>query len=211
MKDPTRLLDAAIDDPELRLLRAGACEEPPPEALTRLAFALGLSTPAPAAADGGAAVAAGSAKLATGWLVLAACGLAAIGGASWLATRARPEPLPQAARAAPVQAPPAAAEPAAQLELPRTPALAEEIARLDGVRRLLADGQGRAALAALRRYAVEHPEGALRQEAELLRIEAWQRAGQPARARALAGRFLADNPDSPHAPRVRELSQRNAR
>ncbi|HKP61198.1 MAG TPA: hypothetical protein VJV78_30925, partial [Polyangiales bacterium] len=93
----------------------------------------------------------------------------------------------------------------------RAPALADEIARLDAVRRLLASGQGSAALRALQGYAHEHPAGSLRQEAELLRIEAWQRAGQPARARALAARFLADNPDSPHAQRVRELSQRNAR
>jgi hypothetical protein len=220
MKDPTRLLDAALSDAELRLLRAGASEEPPPEALASLAFALGLPAPAQPAADGGVAAAAGGAKLANGWLVLAACGLAAIGGVSWLAARGTREsslPPPSAVRGAPAELSPPRSSLAAPAPLPRSssaqrlPALGEEIARLDAVRRLLADGQGRSALAALQRYSREHPEGALRQEAELLRIEAWQRAGQPAHARALAARFLADNPESPHAPRVRELSQRNAR
>jgi hypothetical protein len=214
MKDPTRLLDAASSDAELRLLRAGASEQPPPEALARVSFALGLAAPRVPAADSGAVAAASGAKLATSWLVLAACGLAALGGATWFATRARrdqPEPPPTAAPAAAVSTAPALAPAAGQLEMRRAPALADEIARLDSVRRLLAAGQGRAALVALQHYASEHPAGALRQEAELLRIEAWQSAGQPARARALAARFLADNPDSPHAPRVRELSQRNAR
>jgi outer membrane protein assembly factor BamD (BamD/ComL family) len=70
---------------------------------------------------------------------------------------------------------------------------------------LLATNRAKPALAALRSYAREHPHGALRQEATLLRIEALHRAGDRARARALAERFLADNPNSPHAPRVRAL------
>jgi hypothetical protein len=224
MKDPTRLLDAVIREAALRLLRAGASEEPPPDALASLSLVLGLPAPATQpAAPGGMAAGAG-AKLANGWLVLAACGLAAVGGASWLAMRDRPEPPPPPAASAPLAPlaqpeaapspaplPQPEAAPAPQPEAARAPALAEEIARLDAVRRLLASGQGRAALGALQRYTREHPRGELRQEAELLRIEASRRAGQPDKARALARRFLADNPDSPHAARVRELSQRHAR
>jgi hypothetical protein len=39
-----------------------------------------------------------------------------------------------------------------------------------------------------------------------LRIEAFHRAGDRARVRTLAARFLAEHPDSPHAPRVRALA-----
>ncbi|HKU45065.1 MAG TPA: hypothetical protein VJR89_43195 [Polyangiales bacterium] len=212
MKDPARLLDMPGSAAELRLLRAAVCDEPPPEAAERLLSALGVPGSAPGAfsAGGGAAgvtlAAASGSKL---WLVLALCGVAGLAGL--VVWTARPVSSPPMAAEAPAPSP---AQPAPQplAAAPSVPAdarvsLADEIARLDAVRRSLASGQARAALAGLDRYAELHAAGALQQEAALLRIEALQRAGHAARARALAARFLAEHPDSPHAPRVRALQR----
>jgi outer membrane protein assembly factor BamD (BamD/ComL family) len=87
-----------------------------------------------------------------------------------------------------------------------TASLAQEIASLDAVRAQLAAADARAALGTVERYMREHPKGALRQEAAVLRIEALLAAGEPVRVRAAAARFLKENPDSPHAPRVRALA-----
>lgn len=130
---------------------------------------------------------------------------------------ARPEPAPSAPAAAlapPAQAPideitpPSAAGPASPRR-GRQASLAREIAQLDAVRALLADGDPSAALARLRDYAREHTAGVLAQEAATLRIEALL-AHEPhtrahARARTEAARFLRDNPQSPHANRIQAL------
>lgn len=90
---------------------------------------------------------------------------------------------------------------------PATPkhSLPVEIARIDAVRRHLAADRTKPALAALRAYQRDFPGGVLRQEATLLTIEAHRQAGDHRRARTLAARFLASNPDSPHSARVRDL------
>jgi hypothetical protein len=220
MRDPTRLLNSAVSEPELRLLRAGSLEEPPPEALQRLAATLGVRPSAvqlsPAGSTASAAVAT---KFPLAALVATATTAALVLSASvWFATRSAdsaPAPAPEAVesqpRAAEVPAP--AVDPAPVAEPVPRAALAEEIARLDAVRRLLAANRLAPALAALQSYERDYARGALRQEATLLRIEALQRAGRRAEARDLAGRYLADNPDSPHGPRIRALvyGRRNAR
>jgi TolA-binding protein len=106
------------------------------------------------------------------------------------------QPTPPGALAAPKSAPESGA---------RTRSLAQEIASLDHVRKLLGAGDAAQALRALRRHARGYPQGALQQEAELLQIEALTRAGEPAQARARAAQFLTQHPDSPHGPRVRSL------
>jgi hypothetical protein len=140
-------------------------------------------------------------------------------GAVWYAARRAEAPVaasasqPQAAPPAPklqAAAELAASNPdAAKSDSER--ALADEIARLDRARSLLAGNRAKPALAALSDYDRAHPRGALRQEAAVLRIDALRRAGDRTRARELAQRFLADNPDSPHAPRVRALAFDDAR
>lgn len=227
MRDPTRLLNSALSEPELRLLRAGSSEEPPPEALRRLAATLGVRAPVVQPSPAGSSVTGALAtKLPLATILASATGAALVLGATlWLSMRStEAEPAPAARTAAPhvVESQPRAAEVeapavepapvAARQPAPRA-ALAEEIARLDAVRQLLAANQLAPALAALQSYERDYAGGSLRQEATLLRIEALQRAGRRAEARALAERYLADNPDSPHGPRIRALvyGRRNAR
>jgi hypothetical protein len=235
MKDPARLLTSAVSERERRLLRAAAIEEPPPEALQRLAEKLSVRVSTiepiePIAVDSAAAVADAAkvavvgSKLPLGALVLGAIAATlALGATLWLGTR------PNHARTAQPAAPPAvvqqqpaaesasvapAADRAAPAELAPAagPALAQEIARLDAVRRLLAANRLAAASSVLQSYERDYAHGALRQEATLLRIEILHRSGRRAEARALAERFLADNPQSPHSPRIRALVfGRNAR
>jgi outer membrane protein assembly factor BamD (BamD/ComL family) len=85
--------------------------------------------------------------------------------------------------------------------------LAQEIARIDAIRRDLTANRVKPAIAALQNYQRDFPSGVLHQEAELLNIEAHRQAGDRRRARTLASRFLANNPDSPHSARVRDLLQ----
>jgi TolA-binding protein len=217
MKDPTRLLDASADEYELMLLRAAASEQPPAAAAQRLAERLGVR---PAQLPHAAA----------GRLSLVPVGVLAVGitlaGVVWFAAQpARPSaatvPQPAVERRAPA-ALPEAPSPAASASPPPSPApspeprateavqdssLALEIARIDAIRRLLTSDRVQAASAALQDYQRDFPSGVLRQEADVLSIEAVQRAGDRRRARQLASRFLAQHPDSPHSARVRDLLQ----
>jgi outer membrane protein assembly factor BamD (BamD/ComL family) len=87
----------------------------------------------------------------------------------------------------------------------KTSSIALEIARIDEIRRTLAADRAKAAITTLQDYRRDFPQGVLRQEADLLSIEAHRRAGDRRRARVLASRFLAEHPESPHSARVREL------
>jgi hypothetical protein len=120
----------------------------------------------------------------------------------------------------PAPAPPAASEDAPRLpDAPRAasapslaardpaPDLAAEIALLDRAREALAAGEPARALAVLERYDREMPAGRLAPEAAYVRIEALLAAGDRAGADAAGRRFLAANPTSPHAKRVRALLQ----
>ncbi|MGH7296275.1 MAG: outer membrane protein assembly factor BamD, partial [Polyangiaceae bacterium] len=72
----------------------------------------------------------------------------------------------------------------------------------------LAAGDAAGALRRVDAYDREFPRGALAQEATTLRIEALLRQGQRDAALRLADRFLAANPRSPYAARIRLLVQR---
>ena len=61
------------------------------------------------------------------------------------------------------------------------------------------------ALSLLERYRARHPHGMLLPEALAMRIEAIDRGGEHARARALARAFLTEYPNSPLAQRVAHL------
>ena len=113
-----------------------------------------------------------------------------------------PAPLP------PVATAPTAPTSPTTLE-PRPPALGlgQQVAALDRARDALASGNAAGALRSVDEYDRQFPRGALAQEATALRIEAlWQQGNRDA-ALHLADRFLAANPRSPHAARIRLLVQ----
>jgi hypothetical protein len=86
------------------------------------------------------------------------------------------------------------------------PDISLEISALDAARSALRSGRTGEALAALDRYDAGYAKaGSLRVEATALRIEALLRSGKRARATSLANAFLARNPKSPYAARVRAL------
>jgi hypothetical protein len=85
--------------------------------------------------------------------------------------------------------------------------LREQAQILDGARTLLALGDAPGALARLGDYDRRFPSGSLREEAQLLRIEALTHAGDRGAASALARGFLRTYPASVHADRVAALLQ----
>lgn len=216
MKDPTRLLEASPSELERHLLRAGAEEQPPSAAMQRLADTLGVNTGvlselAEPAAAGKLNLLASSRPVPLLPIGVVALGLA-IGGVVWVANRPAPTPgttptpvTTQAPEAPASQTATAQPQVTAAEPTPDAQSLAEEIARIDAVRRLLAANQAKVAVRALRDYQHDFPRGVLQQEADVLSIEARQRAGDRRGARQLGSRFLDEHPDSPHSARVREL------
>lgn len=101
-------------------------------------------------------------------------------------------------------APPIAVSPIATAPMEAAPDIAGEIKQLDQARAAVASDPGRAQ-AALDAYARRFPHGALGPESTLLRIQVLLADGNRAAAAALANQFLAANPTSPYAARVRSL------
>jgi outer membrane protein assembly factor BamD (BamD/ComL family) len=83
--------------------------------------------------------------------------------------------------------------------------LAQEVAALDSARTALKAGDAGQALTLLEAHARDFPLGRLGPEATLLRIEALLGSGDRVRAEQLARGFLATNPSSSHAAKVRRL------
>ena len=81
-----------------------------------------------------------------------------------------------------------------------------EIALVDAARTAVASGADERALALLARYDASHPHGTFRPEVAALRIEALDRLGRTAQARALAQKFVVAHPDSPLAERVARVT-----
>lgn len=106
-------------------------------------------------------------------------------------------------RATPVVAPP---RPASHVQKSRSNELDAEVALVDSARRALLRGAPGEALGLLNQHQREHPDGAMHPEAFLLRLDAMVRAGRPAAARALARRYLEQNPSGIHAERVRKIA-----
>ncbi len=79
-----------------------------------------------------------------------------------------------------------------------------EVRALDRARGLLQQGNSAACLAELERYKKAYPEGLLRQEATVLRVEALNRAGERAAAESAANSLLREHPDSPYRDRVKK-------
>ena len=84
--------------------------------------------------------------------------------------------------------------------------LADEVAQLQKAKLALKGGSPAQALAELATYAQRFPRPMLGAEAAVLRIEALSQSGDGARAKTLAEGFLAKNPNSPYAARLRSLT-----
>jgi len=222
MTEPTRLLHEGSAD-ERRFLSAAAAEEPPRDGAKRVALALGLgvatlSAAAPAqAASKGALAKLVSTKLASKTVLLLAAGAAialtvsrrllppeaAPSQRSELRSPADPRPSTSAkAVLLPKSAPELLPEAA-----PAHASIADEVARLDAARALLAARKSEAALSALAVYERHYPRGTLLPEARRLRIEVWLARGDAQKARALSRDFLRDYPDSPHAAVLRRVAE----
>ncbi len=83
--------------------------------------------------------------------------------------------------------------------------LSRELGYLDGARAALRAGNSRGALDQLDRHAREAPDGTLRLEAEMLRIEAFARLPDRAEVIRRAQRFVNAHPQSALADRARAL------
>ncbi|HXU06426.1 MAG TPA: hypothetical protein VN903_35965 [Polyangia bacterium] len=216
MKDPT--------DFGQRWLTAARAEEPPPEVVARIERALGLGAVIAPETTARAAAKPGLSKPGLSALKIAGLSALGVGGAVGLVLLlSRPAP-PPAVEPPSVSPPPAvesapAANTASAPSAPRAPAvehatsastgaLRDEIALIDAARAALAAGSPAQALSLLERYRARHPQGMLLPEALAMRIEAIDRSGEHARARALARAFLADYPNSPLAQRVAHIGAR---
>lgn len=117
---------------------------------------------------------------------------------------AAPPPLPLARPAVEPSSAPVA--PAAPQHTPHRVSdldLAPQIALLDRARASVTEGDPSEALALVRRYRLDYPDGAFRQEADVVEIEALEKKGDDADAKVAARRFLAAHPTSPHTAQVR--------
>jgi len=94
--------------------------------------------------------------------------------------------------------------PPTPVEAPEPPGLAHEVAMLDTARQMVSTNPA-GTLRALDDYQSQFPHGDLAPEALVLRIEALVRSGQQASANKLASDYLARNPGSPHARKIRAL------
>ncbi|MGH7435982.1 MAG: tetratricopeptide repeat protein [Polyangiaceae bacterium] len=85
------------------------------------------------------------------------------------------------------------------------PKLSPEIVLLDLTRKALAEGYGLRALTLLRDYDARFPDGALRSEATMMRIEALAAAGRRDEAARLGRSVIDRDPDGPYVARIRSL------
>lgn len=92
---------------------------------------------------------------------------------------------------------------------PRPPAtrLDEQLALIGKARAALETNDAAAAMRTLDSYGAQFPQGALGEEAELLRVRATAQAGDRTGARRLAEAFLIRHPASPYAARVRSIAE----
>lgn len=213
--DPKRLLSGDATEFERNLLDAVLRERPSPELQEGMRRALGLSEATTAA------FAAKSSLLSWGkasvLATLAAGGLA-VGTLTLEHEETRPPlvapPKVEVSASLAVEPPPVAE---AVPEVEKRPArgasqsgaseLREEIRMLDQARAAIRSGAPKRALGLLASYDERFPKGAFRQEASVLRVEALDRSGDHARAAALADKFLADHPKSPHVERVKRIAK----
>ena len=117
----------------------------------------------------------------------------------------RPKPVAPPEPVAEPALPEAVAEPEPS-EAPKAQSIAGEIAEIDRIRGRLRDGQAAGALSDLERYFRSSPTRVLQTEASLLRIDALVALGERQRASTLAREFIARQPTSRYAERLRQLA-----
>lgn len=234
MKDPERLLRGDATPLERLLLEASSRERPAPELLAQTRSALGLPPASPsfglrdALSSWGPKVLVALAGAALVGTLVHGTKPAATPAASVPAAKApAPPPTTDETKAKAAPRDPAATEaPTLSVEsLPLAPpertapspapsstrnasaadSLREEIAQLDKVRSAMRQGAPVRALSELDTYRARFPRGVLRQESVVLRIEALQKSGNTARAKALAQSYLGRHPNSPHAERIAHI------
>lgn len=115
-------------------------------------------------------------------------------------------PLPAATPAVSAVSPPARVAPLVTGKQTASEALRLELAQLEAARSKLKSGRSEEALALLDAYQRSAPRGALRLEAEVLRIDALSRSGRTELAKSRARAFLERHPRSVLAARVRRLA-----
>lgn len=235
MTDPTRLIDEAGGDAlESSLLQLARHEGPSTEGRRKILAGIAAASATSLAASG-AKAASSSAKAVTvaKWGALA---VAAVAIPAALLLRSGDETAPATAVPSTLKAPasevkptpvaPSHADGPAPLtvdDLPVLPnpapvgaapagkpaaqgSLADEVAQLQKAKLALKGGSPAEALSELGTYAQRFPRPMLGAEATVLRIEALSQSGDSARAKALAEGFLAKNPNSPYASRLRSLT-----
>jgi hypothetical protein len=126
------------------------------------------------------------------------------------ASKGAPAPAPVTAPAAPAALSPLGSTASFAAEPPGpTPeeasTLSEEVRSLDAARRELATGHARAALTTIDAYRARFPQGSLRTEATVLRVEALLGSGDRAGAEREANAIVRAAPGSRHAARVLDL------
>jgi hypothetical protein len=114
-----------------------------------------------------------------------------------------PDPAPARAMDPPAALPPAPA----RVSATTSSALRAELAALDAVRSTLANDDPAGALSFLAAYFRTFPRGRLHFEAEVLRIDALAKAGQPNIAQRYAQEFLKRHPNSVLTARVRPYAE----
>ncbi len=232
MIDPTRLIEeAGGDELEGSLLQLARNEGPSPDGRRKILAAIAAASTASLATQKAAATT-GRGMTAAKWGVLAVAAVA-IPAAILLRNADDSTPLeavPSALKAPATEvkatpAPPKEADgpaPMALEDLPTLPSevpaasgapagkpqasLADEVAQLQKAKLALKGGSPAQALAELGTYAQRFPRPMLGAEATVLRIEALSQNGDGARAKTLAEGFLAKNPNSPYAARLRNLT-----
>ena len=232
MTDPTRLIDeAGGDELEHSLLNMARHEGPSPEARRKILAgiaAAGATTAATQTADAAVKTTKGISAAKWGVLAVAAVAIPAAillrGGDETAPSKLVPSALKAPAaevKVAPVEPPVAPAPaPVSLSDLPTLPSvapatgsapvkqasLADEVAQLQKAKLALKSGNAGQALAELNTYSQRFPRPMLGAEATVVRIEALSQSGYSARAKSLAKGFLAKNPNSPYAARLRKLT-----
>ncbi len=96
-------------------------------------------------------------------------------------------------------------EPAAEPTASEESSVHAELGTLEQARGALSAGEPARALSILDAYSTRYPRGSMGPEATVLRVEALVRAGDPSAAARVGNAFLAGNPHSPYAERIRSL------
>lgn len=233
MTDPTRLIDEVGGGSlEGSLLRMARAEGPSTDGRRKILAAVTAAGITTLASQTAVATAGAKSLTAIKWGVVAAVAVAI---PTAILLRGSEEPLPAKAIPSTLKAPatevkatpldPPAADVPAPLsleDLPTLPSeapaaatgaaakpqgsLADEVAQLQKAKLALKSGSPGQALADLATYAQRFPRPMLGAEASVLRIEALSQNGDAARAKTLAEGFLAKNPNSPYAARLRSLT-----